>query len=101
MKHIGIAKRVTFNQDDIDISEISIGQVVVVGFVDHDSRMYKFYYILPYSQGNVLLSHANETKNLWLDIYGHLKYRYLQELSKDSMVEGLPLSFPKALAKGA
>ena len=47
MTHTGKAKRVTFTQNDVDISEISIGQVVVVGYVDHDSRKYKFSHFLP------------------------------------------------------
>ena len=63
--------------------------------------MYKFYEILPYSQGNALLSHYNETKNLWHDMYGHLNYRYLQALCKDNMVEGLPtINFSNGTRKG-
>ena len=42
-------KRVTFTQNDVEISKISAGQVVVVGFADHDARMYKFSHFLPYS----------------------------------------------------
>ena len=47
MKHTGKTKRVTFTQNDTDISEISIGQVVTEGIVDHDSRMYKFSHFHP------------------------------------------------------
>ena len=39
MKHIGTNKRVTFTQNDVDISEISTGQVVAMGFTDRDLRM--------------------------------------------------------------
>ena len=39
MTHCGEAKRVTFTPNVVEISEISIGQVVVVGYTDHDSRM--------------------------------------------------------------
>ena len=55
MTHIGTSKRVTFTQNDVEISEISTDQVVAVGYADHDSRMYKFSHFLPYSQGNALL----------------------------------------------
>ena len=41
MTHTCTTKRVTFTQNDVDISKISTGQVIVVGFTDHDSRMYK------------------------------------------------------------
>ena len=50
--------------------------------------MYKFSHFLQYSQGNTLLSHANETRNLCHERYGHLKYMYLQALIKEIMVEG-------------
>ena len=70
MKHTVASKRVTFTQNDVEITEISTCQVIAVGFADHDSRMYKFSHFLPYSQGNALLSHANDTINLWHDIYG-------------------------------
>ena len=65
MTHTASAKRVTFTLNDVHISEVSIGQVVAIGFVDHDSRMYKFSHFLPYSQGNALLYHANETRKIW------------------------------------
>ena len=35
MTHTGRTKRIKFTQNDVEISKISIGQVVVVGFVDH------------------------------------------------------------------
>ena len=78
MTHTGLEKRVTFTQEDVEISEISIGQFVAVGIADHESRMYKFSHFLPYSQGNALLSHGNDTKNIWHESFGHLNYIYLQ-----------------------
>ena len=39
MTHTGTAKRVTFTQNDLEISVVSTLQVVVVGFADHDSIM--------------------------------------------------------------
>ena len=80
---------------------MSTGQVVAMGFAYHDSRMHKFSHFLPYSQGNALLSHANETRNLWHDRYGHLNYRNLQPLSKEIMVEGIPtIKFSIGTCKG-
>ena len=86
MTHTATTKRETFTQNDVDISEIYTCQVVAVGFADHDSRMYKFSHFLPYLQGNALLPHVNETRNLWHERYGHLNYMNLQALSKESMV---------------
>ena len=80
---------------------MSIGQNVALGFANHDSRMYKFSHFLPYSQGNALMSHDNETINLWHERYVHLNYMYLQALSKDIMVEGIPtIKFSKGTCKG-
>ena len=72
-----------------------------MGFANHDSILHKFSHFLTYSQGNVILSHANETSKLWHERYGHLNYRYLQALSKESMVEGLPtIKFSNGTCKG-
>ena len=72
-----------------------------MGVDDHDLRMYKFSHFLPYSQGNALLSHANETRKLWHERYGHLNYRYLQTLSKESMVEWIfTIKFSNNKCKG-
>ena len=85
----------------VEISEISTGQVVAVGIVDHDLRMYKFSHFLPYSQGNEILPHDNKKKKLWHERFGHLKYMYFQALSKENMVEGLPsIKFSKGTCKG-
>ena len=64
--------------------------MVALGFFDHQVIMYKFSHFLPFSKGNALLTHANETSKFWHERYGHLNYRYLQALSKEGMVEGLP-----------
>ena len=39
MTHIREPKRVIFNYDSVDISEISTDQVVAVGYPDHHERM--------------------------------------------------------------
>ena len=46
--------------------------------------------IIPNSSGQALLSIANETSNLWHEIFGHMNYKYIQALKNDEMVEGLP-----------
>ena len=35
------------------------------------------------------MSHSNESKKLWNERFGHLKYIYIQALRKENMVEGL------------
>ena len=90
MNHIGEGKRVTFTPDLVEIAEISSNQLVAIGYADHQERMYKFSNFLPSSSGKVLLSHANDTSNIWHEIFGHMNYKYLQALNKDEMVEGIP-----------
>ena len=77
MTHIREPKRVIFNSDSVDISEISTDQVVAVGHVDHHGIMYKFSNFLPTSSDQALHSHANEVSKLWNDRFEHMNYSYL------------------------
>ena len=90
MMHTREAKRVTFNPDMVAISEISIDQIIAIGYVDHHERMYKFSNFLPTSNDQPLLSHANEVSKLWHERFGHMNYKYLQGLHIDETMEGLP-----------
>ena len=74
----------------MEIVKISNNKVVAMGVVYHQDRMYKFSHFLPYYRGKALLSHANESNNLWHDRFSHMNYKYLQSLNKEGMVEGLP-----------
>ena len=101
MNHTGLENKVTFTQEDVEISKVSTRKVVVVGVVDHESRMYKFSHFLPYSLGNALLSHANEVRRIWNESFGHINYIYIQYLTKEKMVEGLlGIKFSKGTCKG-
>ena len=72
-----------------------------MGIANHESRMYKFSHFLPYSSRNVLLSHPNDTRNIWNERFENLNYRYLQALRKENMVEGLlSIKFSKDTCKG-
>ena len=59
MTHIGESKRVTFTPDMVDTAEISLDQVVAIGYADNHERMYKFSNFLPTSNDQYILSHAN------------------------------------------
>ena len=77
MKHTREGKRVTFATYIMKIDKISTNKVVALGFVDHQARMYKFSHFLPYFRGKTLMSHANETRKMWHEIFGHMNYKYL------------------------
>ena len=90
MTHTGEAKRVTFTPDMVEIAKISSNQVIAIGYVDNHERMYKVSNFLPTSNDQYILSHANDISNIWHERFGHMNYKYLQELHRDEMVEGLP-----------
>ena len=72
MTNTGEPKRVIFNPDFVEISEISTDQVVVVGYADHHERMYKFSNFLHTSSDQALQSHANEVSKLLHERFGDM-----------------------------
>ena len=45
--------------------------------------------------------HDNEESKLWHEIFGHLNYKYLSDLSENNMVIGLPkIKFSKGFYQG-
>ena len=57
---------------------------------NHSTQPYEFSHFLPISPPTTLLSHANNTSNIWHERFGHLKFKYLKQLHNDNMVEGFP-----------
>ena len=82
MTHTGSPKKAIFSLDDVEIIEISNGKVIAKGFVDHTSKVYMFSNFLPYSNPSALLIHANEESKLSNEIFGHINYKYLSDLSE-------------------
>ena len=45
--------------------------------------------------------HTNEASKLWHEIFGHLNYKYIFDLSEKEMVIGLPeINFSKGVCQG-
>ena len=61
-----------------------------MGRADHQSRLYLFSHFVPDPPSTVLLTHSDDVSRLWHERFGHLNYRYLQQLNQQSMVIGLP-----------
>ena len=91
MTHTGSPKKFIFSPDEVEITEISSGKVISKGVANHTSKVYMFSQFLPYSNPSTLLIHANEASKLWHEIFGHLNYKYLSDLSEKEMVIGLPM----------
>ena len=101
MTHTRSPKKVIVSPDDVEITEISNGKVIEKGVVDHTSKVYKFPHFLPYSNPSGLLIHANEERKIWHEIFGHINYKYLYDLSEKDMVIGLPkIKFSKGVCQG-
>jgi hypothetical protein len=88
--HSGNGKTVEFSPNDVIIRELQNPDIVVAsGKVDHSSRMYKFA-SFESSLGSSFIAHADALSKLWHERFGHLNYRYLQQLSTQKLVLGLP-----------
>ena len=98
MTHIGSQKKVIFSPDDVEITKISNGKFIAKGVVEHTLKVYMFSHFIPYSNPSSLLIHANEARKIWHEIFGHLNYKYVSDLSEKYMVIGLPkIKFSKGV----
>ena len=69
--------------------------------MDHTLKVYNFSHFLPYSNPSALLTHANEASKLWHEIFSHVNYKYLSDLSEKEMVIVLPnINFSKGVCQG-
>ncbi|KAH9292456.1 hypothetical protein KI387_042361 [Taxus chinensis] len=86
----GDGRTVEFSPDKVVIRELhDHDDIVATGFVDPCSRLYVFE-SFDNSAGSSLIAHADSLSKLWHERFGHLNYRYLQQLSSQNMVTGLP-----------
>jgi len=85
-----MGKRVEFTPNSATISKMEDNSQVVVGEVNHHSRLYTFSKFVAKSDSTVLLTHANVDSKIWHEIFGHLNVRCMQQLSKQGMVKGFP-----------
>ena len=88
--HSGSGRKVEFTPDSIVITEISTSSQLAHGIADQGSRLYFFSHFVPKYIIIVFLSQSNDIIRLWHEIFGHLNYNYLHQISKENMVEGFP-----------
>ena len=73
----------------MNIFDIQRNSKVATGEVNHRSSLYTFYeFIEPDSA--LLLTHADDSSRLWHERFGHLNFRYMEQLYKQGMVIGFP-----------
>ena len=78
MTHTGSPKRVTFDSKLVEITKKAIGLLVVKGIENQFTKAYEFSHFLDVSPPTYLLSHANNTSNIWHERFGHLNLKYLK-----------------------
>jgi hypothetical protein len=100
MTNSNTGKKVIFTPNSVDIYDMQTNSRVATGEVNHESRLYTFYeFIEPDSA--LLLTHVDESSRIWHERFGHLNFRYMQQLSKQRLVDGLPdIHFSKGVCDG-
>jgi hypothetical protein len=73
---------------------------VATSEVNHRSRLYTFSEFIEPDLA-LLLTHADESSRIWHERFKHLNCRYMQQLSKQILVDGLPnIHFSKGICEG-
>jgi hypothetical protein len=99
--HSSSGRKVEFTLDSAVITDISIGSQLAHGIADHGSHLYFFSHFVPKSIRTVFISQSNDISRLWHQIFGHLNYKYLHQLSKKNMVEGFTaIKFTSGVCQG-
>ena len=81
--------------------KIPTGNLIVKGIFNHASKGYDFSHFLTTSYPKELLTHANNTRKLCLERFGHLNFKYIQKLHNEKWVEDFPLTkSPKGVCPG-
>jgi hypothetical protein len=94
-------RKVEFTPDFTVITDISTCSQLAHGIADHGSRLYFFSHFVPKSIRTIFMSQSNDISRLWHEIFGHLNYKYLHQLRKENMVEGLPaIKFTSGVCQG-
>jgi hypothetical protein len=100
MMNTGTRKKFIFTPNSVDIYDMKTNSRVATGEVNHHSRLYTFSeFIEPDSA--LLLTHVDESSRIWHERFGHLNFRYMQQLSKHKLIDGLPdIHFSKGVCEG-
>jgi hypothetical protein len=100
MENSGTGKNVIFTPNAVDIYDMQTNSKVSTGEVNHQSRLYTFSeFIEPYY--DLLLTHADESSRIWNERFRNLNFRYMQQLIKNILVDGLlDIHFSKGIYEG-
>jgi hypothetical protein len=100
MTNSSTEKRFIFTPNFVDIYDMKTNSRVATGEVNHQSRLYTFSEFIEPDYA-LLLTNADESSRIWHERFGHLNFRYMQHLSKQRLVDGLPdIHFSKGVCEG-
>ena len=89
MTHMRVPKRVSFILNDVEITELASKKLVAKGLANHRAKAYEFSHFVANAKFTALMTHGNEVSRLRHERFGHFNFKYLQQLQKKSIFEGL------------
>jgi hypothetical protein len=100
MNNYGTRKKFVLTLNFVDIYNMQTNSRVATIELNHQSRLYTFSeFIEPDSA--LLLTHVDEGSRIWHERFGHLNFRYMQQLRKQILVDGLPnIHLSKGICEG-
>jgi hypothetical protein len=100
MMNFDTGNKFIFTQNFMDIYDVKTNSRVATGEVNHQSRLYTFFEFIEPNFA-LLLTHADESSRIWHERFGHLNFRYMQQLRKKILFDGLPdIHFSKGVCEG-
>ena len=60
MTHMGVPKRVSFSQDDVEITELAFEKCIAKGLANHHAKAYEFSHFVADAKPTALLTHVLE-----------------------------------------
>jgi hypothetical protein len=79
MMNSGNGKKFIFTSNSMDIYDMQTNSRVATDEVNHLSRLYTFFEFIEHDYA-LLLTCANESSRIWHERFGHLNFRYMQQL---------------------
>jgi hypothetical protein len=100
MKNSSIRNKVIFTLDAVDIYDMQTNSRVAIDEVNHQSSLYTFSEFIEPNFA-LMFTHANESSRIWHERFMHLNFKYMQQLRKQGLVDGLPdIHFSKGIGEG-
>jgi hypothetical protein len=100
MKNYSTEKKFIFTPDAVDIYDMQTNSKVATSEVNHQSRLYTFSEFIELDTA-LLITHVDERSRIWHEMFGHLNFRYMQQLRNQGLVDGLPdIHFSKGICEG-